>query len=175
MRILQKQQGFILYITLIMLIIFAVIGLGLYQQNTSVTRSVQYVSFKQETEDLAMRALNQIEETQISVDNAWKECTTETGVLCDAISENALNKAVTEMREGKAPSKIADGGEWKNLKMKGEFSGNGQVYYVIQNLGLNPQEKRYRMYRTTIIAQVLDTFSVISSVMAAPAQPAKKP
>lgn len=181
----QLQKGFILFITLMMLIIFAILGIGLYQQTTMSTLNVQYVTFKQEAEDLAMVALNELE-TDLKDKTKYKqrdECTVvedENGnenlankaKNCDPISDEVINDALTELREnegltGKTPNIPG----WENLiaqGYKGKFSGDGSVYYIIQQLGESREKDGYLYFRITIIARVLDTYSVISAVSAVP-------
>lgn len=182
----QIQKGFILFITLIMLIIFAIVGIGLYQQTTISTVNVQYITFKQEAEDLAMKALNEIENEvrtnkyskrgqcgELDQDGKPQPMTeAERQKRCDAILDSTINTALRELKEKKTTLT----GDWTLLpgdNFKGTFSHDGNVYYIVQQLGpdkLGPGGSNlgYLLYRITLIAQVLDTYNVISSVTAVP-------
>lgn len=193
----QLNKGFILFITLMMLIIFAVLGLSLYQQTTMSTLNVQYVTFKQEAEDLALKALNAIEtqvrgstyskrelcgEFEMNADGTPKKDAEGKPILlekawrCDPILDQVINDALTELRDGGGltggSTNIAG---WNNLVgqagMQGSFSQNGEVYYIVQQLGKDSQNIGYLLFRITIIARVLDTYSVISAVSAIPENP----
>ncbi|MGL4674401.1 MAG: hypothetical protein ACRCXK_06025, partial [Wohlfahrtiimonas sp.] len=182
----QLQKGFILFITLMMLIVFAISGIALYQQTTTSTLNVQYVTFKQEAEDLAIQALNELElhlkdkakYTQRDVctvisDSANEGELANKATNCDPITDETINAALTELREtggltGSTPNKPG----WDHLSFKdfnGSFSGDGGVFYIIQQLGLDEKDD-YLLFRITIISRVLDTYSVISSVSAVPAK-----
>ena len=200
----QLQKGFILFITLMMLIIFAILGIGLYQQTTTTTLNVQYVTFKQEAEDLALQALNELEENlQVKANGQSKypqrdRC----GALvlgsdgqpikdqdgnnvlankaenCDPISDETIDEALTELREtGGLTGTTSNKPGWENLiaqGFKGKFSGDGSVFYIIQQLGegtctsVDKTSCKYLHFRITIIARVLDAYSVISAVSAVP-------
>lgn len=173
----QIQQGFILFITLIMLIIFAIVGISLYQQTTMATLNVQYVVFKQEAEDLAMKALNELERDikNHPIDKVRPVCDAKDpgGIVnnCDPISDKDINDALTFLRFGdglEGGSSNLDG--WFKLTEDGvdSFSDNGDVYYIIQRLGKDSENIGYLLYRITIIARVLDTYNVISAVTAVP-------
>lgn len=188
----QLQKGFILFITLMMLIIFAILGIGLYQQTTMSTINVQYVTFKQEAEDLAMQALNELEASLTIKDGDGKSkydmravCKTEKDAngnlvlvnkveLCDPISDDVINQALTELREQAGlTGGTANIAGWENLIQQdytGTFSGDGSVYYIVQQLGReDPTDTHSRLiFRVTIIARVLDAYSVISAVSAVP-------
>lgn len=185
MKIIKKiEKGFILFITLMMLIIFAILGISLYQQTTMSTQNVQYVTFKQEAEDLAMLALNELEENVKGDTYTKRELCGETTAgpsgpvlveketRCDPITDAVINQALTDLRNGAGliggSNNIAG---WDNLiaqGFKGSFSDDGDVYYVIQQLGQDSEGVGYLLYRITIIARVLDTYSVISAVTAVP-------
>lgn len=182
----QMQKGFILFITLIMLIIFAIVGIGLYQQTTISTINVQYITFKQEAEDLAMKALNEIEDQvkgnkytkrgqcgELDRDGNPQPMTElERQKRCDPILDSTINTALKELKEKQSTLT----GDWTLLpgdNFKGTFSHDGNVYYIVQQLGpdqLGPGGSNigYLLYRITLIAQVLDTYNVISSVTAVP-------
>lgn len=199
----QLQKGFILFITLMMLIIFAILGIGLYQQTTMSTMNVQYVTFKQEAEDLAIQALNELEASLTIKDGSGKSKYAMRALcgefeldgegkpkpdpenpghyllankveLCDPISDDVINQALIELREQAGlTGGTANIAGWDNLieqGYKGTFSGDGSVYYIIQQLGKEePNKKNTRLvYRITIIARVLDAYSVISAVSAVP-------
>jgi len=200
----QLQKGFILFITLMMLIIFAILGIGLYQQTTMSTMNVQYVTFKQEAEDLAIQALNELEASLTVKDGDGKSkytmralCEAEKDEngnpkedpnnkgqhilankveLCDPISDDVINQALIELREQAGlTGGTANIAGWDNLieqGYKGTFSGDGSVYYIVQQLGKEePNKKNTRLvYRITIIARVLDAYSVISAISAVPEQ-----
>lgn len=186
---IQLDKGFILFITLMMLIIFAILGIGLYQQTTMSTLNVQYVTFKQEAEDLALIALNELEENIKSrKSESWAECikkdkpSEKEQLLCDQLPEMMINAALSDLKEGKAPAAYLadDQFKWRKLDRKGTFSTDGVIYYVIQQLGkdaagANGANIGYLLYRITIISQVLDTYSVISAVTAVPEQDEVKP
>lgn len=183
----QIQKGFILFITLMMLIIFAILGIGLYQQTTMSTLNVQYVTFKQEAEDLAMVALNELEANlkdkgkykqrdvcAVITEGANKDELANKATNCDPISDEVIDEALTELREkgglaGSTPNKPG----WEHLDFKtykGSFSGDGSVYFIIQQLGVSSdtKQKGYLFFRITIIARVLDAYSVISAVTKVP-------
>ncbi|WP_216350016.1 hypothetical protein [Wohlfahrtiimonas larvae] len=190
MKLLKKfEDGFILFITLMMLIVFAILGIGLYQQTASSTVSVQYVTFKQEAEDLAMLALNKLE-ANLNNPAQYKQRSVCTSVLndqgesvlvnkedlCDPISDKTINDALTELREtGGLRGGTENKPGWENLiddDFKGAFSGDGNVFFITQQLGQDKECKSrncYLLYRITIIAQVLDAYSVISAISAVPA------
>lgn len=178
----QIQKGFILFITLIMLIIFAIIGISLYQQTTMSTLNVQYVTFKQEAEDLSMIALNELEKDiktngygrreicgekddsgTILVEKEWR---------CDPITDTVVNQALTDLRNGAGLSggtiNLAGWNHLEKSNYQDSFSGNGDVYYIMQQLGLD-KDGDYLLFRLTIITRVLDTYNVISAVTAVPA------
>lgn len=182
----QLQKGFILFITLMMLIIFAILGIGLYQQTTTATLNVQYVTFKQEAEDLAMIALNELEAnlkdkvkykqrdvcTRIS-EGANKDELANQVTNCDPISDELIDGALTELREtGGLTGSTANKPGWEHLdfkNFKGSFSDDGGVFFIIQQLGINSDTKDgYLYFRITIIARVLDAYSVISAVTKVP-------
>lgn len=183
----QLEKGFILFITLMMLIIFAIVGISLYQQTSIATLNVQYVTFKQEAEDLAMHALNALEEginaevgsgntsTVYSRRPLCGELSIENGVekpiyepyRCDNITDLEINTALSELKSGKKTLS----GDWERLTDEdfvGSFSGDGGAYYIIQQLGRDSQNIGYLLYRITIIAQILDTYNIISAVTAVP-------
>lgn len=199
----QLQKGFILFITLMMLIIFAILGMGLYQQTTTSTLNVQYVTFKQEAEDLAIQALNELEANlttlveglpkyskrdmcgeyvKDSEGKPVKDPTNSDEFLlankaenCDPISDAVIDEALTELREtGGLTGTTENKPGWENLiaqGFKGTFSGDGSVFYIVQQLGKDKQCTKtecYLLYRITIIARVLDAYSVISAVSAVP-------
>lgn len=181
MRIInQIEKGFILFITLMMLIIFAIVGISLYQQTTIATLNVQYVTFKQEAEDLAMIALNEIEEKisgttytkrdlcgELDQDGKPQQSAiNEREKRCDYITDLEINTALKELKEKKSVMS----GDWKKLSdsFKGNFSQDGNAYYIIQQLGKDTDGIGYLLYRITIITQVLDTYNVISAVTAVP-------
>lgn len=200
----QLQKGFILFITLMMLIIFAILGIGLYQQTTMSTMNVQYVTFKQEAEDLAMIALNELEanltvkdgdgkskyamraacgEFELDADGKPKPDPDNEGKfllankveLCDPISDDIINQALVELREQEGlTGGTANIAGWDNLIEQGytgKFSGDGSVYYIVQQLGKEREcsaSNCLLLFRITIIARVLDTYSVISAVSAVP-------
>lgn len=197
----QLQKGFILFITLMMLIIFAILGIGLYQQTTMSTMNVQYVTFKQEAEDLAMIALNELEanltvkdgdgkskyamrarcgEFELDADGKPKPDPDNEGKfllankveLCDPISDDIINQALVELREQEGlTGGTANIAGWDNLieqGYKGKFSGDGSVYYIIQQLDESPEKDGFLYFRITIIARVLDAYSAISAVSAVP-------
>lgn len=200
MKIQQLQKGFILFITLMMLIIFAILGIGLYQQTTTATLNVQYVTFKQEAEDLALQALNELEANLTTIvggvpqyskrdvcgalirddeGNPVKDSEGNTMLAnkaenCDPISDETIDEALTELREtGGLTGSTANKPGWDNLiaqGFKGTFSGDGSVFYIVQQLGQEKQctDPCYLMFRITIIARVLDAYSVISAVSAVP-------
>ena len=183
----QLNRGFILFITLIMLIIFAILGIGLYQQTTMSTQTVQYVTFKQEAEDLAMLVLNELEANiGDRAGESWQVCenkgnpTKKDSMLCDKLPDEMINSALSDLKEGKAPQNYDSEYKWQSLDKKGSFSGDGKSYYVIQQLGKDRAGTGganigYLLYRITIITQVLDTFSVISSVTAIPENSGARP
>lgn len=194
----QLQKGFILFITLMMLIIFAILGIGLYQQTTTSTLNVQYITFKQEAEDLAIQALNELETNlRVTVNGQSKypkrdicgafvldnngqpiKDTDGNNILankvenCDPISDETIDEALTELREtGGLTGSTANKPGWENLisqGFKGTFSGDGSVFYIIQQLGKDTENIGYLLYRITIISRVLDSYSVISAVSAVP-------
>lgn len=194
----QLQKGFILFITLMMLIIFAILGIGLYQQTTMSTLNVQYVTFKQEAEDLAIKALNELEANLKTVANGQPKYAQRdkcgafaldsngqplkdpegNNVLankaenCDPISDETIDEALTELREtGGLTGGTANKPGWENLiaqGFQGTFSNDGSVFYITQQLGKDTNEVGYLLFRITIIARVLDTYSVISAVSAVP-------
>lgn len=190
----QLQKGFILFITLMMLIIFAILGIGLYQQTTNATLNVQYVTFKQEAEDLAMIALNELEVnlkdkakykqrdvcTALPEDEQDDEKKLANQVEnCDPISDEVINDALTELREtGGLTGNTINRQGWENMigvknpagedGFVGQFSKDGSVFFIIQQLGQDSQNVGYLLFRITIIARVLDTYSVISAVSAVP-------
>lgn len=197
----QLQKGFILFITLMMLIIFAILGIGLYQQTTNATLNVQYVTFKQEAEDLAIKALNELEANLMVKDGDGKSKYTmraacgefELGAdgkpkpdpdnegkfllankveLCDPISDEVINQALVELRKQEGLiGGTANIAGWDNLIAQGftgTFSGDGSVYYIVQQLGKDSKNIGYLLFRITIIARVLDTYSAISAVSAVP-------
>lgn len=182
----QLQKGFILFITLMMLIVFAILGIGLYQQTTTSTVNVQYVTFKQEAEDLAMLALNELEANlsdstkykqrdmcKVVVNDQGESILANKEDLCDPISDETINNALTELREtGGLTGSTANKPGWENLikeGFQGTFSGDGSVFFIIQQLGAGKGEaSKYFLYRITIIARVLDSYSVISAVSAVP-------
>lgn len=194
----QLQKGFILFITLMMLIIFAILGVGLYQQTTMSTMNVQYVTFKQEAEDLAIQALNELEEN-LTVnaggvskyskrdlcgpfvkdqngnpikDSEGNNILANKAENCDPISDEVIDDALTELREtGGLTGSTANKPGWDNLiaqGFKGTFSGDGSVFYIVQQLGEDSDNIGYLLYRITIISRVLDAYSVISAVSAVP-------
>lgn len=181
--IMKMQKGFILFITLIMLIVFAIVGMAMYEQTTMSTGMVQYVSFKQEAEDLSMEALNQIEEEVWARSNAniWAQCVKSddaaTGqvvdvMLCNPLPDAMVNQALYDLKEEKAPTAYTTSGQtynWSKLLETGGFSNQGSVYYVVQNLGPDSEDIGYILYRITILAEVLGTVNVISAVTALPA------
>ncbi len=200
----QLQKGFILFITLMMLIIFAILGIGLYQQTTTSTLNVQYVTFKQEAEDLAIQALNELEANLITAagglpkyskrdicgafakdangdpikDSEGNNVLANRAENCDPISDETIDEALTELREtGGLTGSTANKPGWDNLiqqGFKGTFSGDGSVFFIVQQLGLGKctgDDKlscKYLHFRITIIARVLDAYSVISAVSAVP-------
>lgn len=195
MRITQKNdQGFILFITLMMLIVFAILGIGLYQQTTMSTVNVQYVTFKQEAEDLAMKALNELE-GNLANPSKYKQRSVCTSVindqgesvlvnkedLCDPISDATINNALTELREtGGLTGSTANKPGWENMiqeNYKGTFSGDGSVFFITQQLGRDKNCTRdcYLLFRITVIARVLDAYSVISAISAVPANSIQAP
>lgn len=183
----QLQKGFILFITLMMLIIFAILGIGLYQQTTMSTLNIQYVTFKQEAEDLAMIALNELE-ANLKDKTKYKQrdiCTVipkdeeneeeklaNKATNCDPITDEVIDEALTELREtGGLTGTTENKPGWEHLDFKdfkGSFSSNGGVFFIIQQLGRDPQNVGYLLFRITIISRVLDTYSVISAVSAVP-------
>ncbi len=182
----QIEKGFILFITLIMLIIFAIVGISLYQQTSITTLNVQYVTFKQEAEDLAMIALNELEDKiddvkgegnqsliyprrplcgEVVIVNGKEEPNLSPS-RCEYITDLEINTALSELKTGQKPS-----GDWRKIdgnEFTGAFSKDGAAYYIIQQLGKDSQNIGYLLYRITIIAQVLDTYNVISVVTAVP-------
>lgn len=189
----KLEEGFILFITLMMLIIFAILGIGLYQQTTMSTMNVQYVTFKQEAEDLAMLALNELEANltnnkyrmrdmcAFKTDNKGKPILDTNGNKtlvnkednCDPISDKMINDALTELREtGGLTGGTANKPGWENLNnegFKGTFSEDGSVFFITQQLGLGKGDaNKYLLYRITVIARVLDAYSVVSAVTAVP-------
>lgn len=178
---IQQKKGFILFITLMMLIVFAVLGLRLYQQVTMSSQNIQYITFKQEAEDLAMRALNDLEASILSNTNKEKAvCNAEKDLgsgeavdkerYCEPLSDDAINNALTQLRHGEDLVGNVTDHTWAKMadEIMGSFSNNGDVHYTIQQLGEGMQDDRYLLFRITIIARVLDTFSVISAVTAVP-------
>lgn len=182
-KIIKKaEEGFILFITLMMLIIFAIVGIGLYQQTSMATTTVQYITFKQEAEDLAMKALNELEK-DIKTNSYEKreECgekdTSGTVIVekewrCDPITDQVVNQALTDLRSGAGLSggttNLAGWDKLTQADMTGAFSNDGDVHYIIQQLGKDEEGIGYLLYRITIIARVLDTYNVISAVTAVP-------
>lgn len=183
----QLQKGFILFITLMMLIIFAILGIGLYQQTTTSTLNVQYATFKQEAEDLALQALNELE-AHLKDKTKYKQrdvCTVipkdeendeeqlaNKKINCDPISDDVINNALAELREtGGLVGDTNNKQSWEHLDLstfKGSFSGDGGAFFIIQQLGQDPNGVGYLLFRVTIIARVLDTYSVISAISAVP-------
>ena len=196
----RRHKGFILFITLMMLIIFAILGIGLYQQTATSTLNVQYVTFKQEAEDLAIQALNELEANLTTMvggvpkytsrdicgefvkdedGKPVKDPNNENEFLlankaenCDPISDEVIDEALTELREtGGLTGTTANKPGWENLiaqGFKGTFSGDGSVFYIVQQLGKDSENIGYLLYRITIISRVLDAYSVISAVSAVP-------
>lgn len=187
-KIKKNECGFILYVTMIMLIIFAIIGISLYQQTSTATVTVQYVSFKQEAEDLALKAINKLEygvqgggatilgvcEELEPADKDDKAKIADMAMLCSSIPSDMVSQAVADLGSGNEKPKDftpVDGTvprKWTKLTSVDSFSENGEVYYVVQSLGEDNQTLGYLLYRITVIAGVLGSYTAADSIYAKP-------
>lgn len=181
MKIIKRgdQKGFILFITMIMLLIFAIVAIGMYQQTSVLTKNVQQDLFKKQAEAVSVDVLKKIEQkfpekvssseasSGISITGGRAICSAGAGSsLCYPISLDEINiqlQGLGSSEQGGATSTFT---KWGGSITVGSNT-KGYALYTIQQLGAD-KDKKYFTFRTTVISKVLTGYDAISSTYVVP-------
>lgn len=185
MKIIKRgdQKGFILFITMIMLLIFAIVAIGMYQQTSVLTKNVQQDLFKKQAEAVSVAVLKQIEQkfpekvssseasSGISITGGRDICNKADGesvrkLRCDPISSDDIDAQVQGLGSSEEGAASPTFTKWANSITVGANT-KGYAVYTIQQLGAD-EDKKYFTFRTTVVSKVLTGYDAISSTFVVP-------